>query len=174
MKLSIIVAASENNAIGKNNQMLWNLPEDMRFFKNTTWGFPLIMGRKTFEALGNKPLPGRFNIVISRKPGYSAGNPDVQEADSILKAIELAKKTDAKEAFIGGGGQIYKESLLLCDTIYMTRISAFLEGDAFFPVIPGDVFQLAHSLKVPADDKHAYGMDFQTWTKIKSIPEYTG
>ncbi len=113
MKLSIIVAASENNAIGKNNQMLWNLPEDMRFFKNTTWGFPLIMGRKTFEALGNKPLAGRFNIVISRQPGYNAGNSEVQEADSLMNAIELAGKTDAKEAFIGGGGQIYKESLLL-------------------------------------------------------------
>ena len=100
MKLSIIVAASENNAIGKHNQMLWNLPEDMRFFKNTTWGYPLIMGRKTYEALGNKPLPGRFNIVISRQPGYRAGNPEVQEADSLQKAIELAKKMDSKEGFI--------------------------------------------------------------------------
>jgi dihydrofolate reductase len=174
MKLSIIVAASENNAIGKDNQMLWNLPEDMRFFKNTTWGFPLIMGRKTFEALGSKPLPGRFNIVVSRRPGYKTGDPEVQEADSMLKAIELAIKTDAKEAFIGGGGQIYKESLLLCDTIYMTRVSAIVEGDAFFPIIPEDVFQLTHSLKVAANDKHAYAMDFQTWTKIKSIPEHTG
>jgi dihydrofolate reductase len=174
MKLSIIVAASENNTIGKNNQMLWNLPEDMRFFKNTTWGFPLIMGRKTFEALGNKPLPGRFNIVISRQPGYKAGHPEVQEAGSLSKAIELAKKMDAKEAFIGGGGQIYKESILLSDTIYMTRVSGILEGDAFFPVIPEDIFQLTHSKKVPADDKHAYAMDFQTWTKIKSIPEHTG
>src|SRR4029077_3961279 len=133
MKLSIIVAAAENNAIGKNNQMLWNLPEDMRFFKNTTWGFPLIMGRKTFEALGNIPLPGRFNIVISRQPGYSAGNPAVQEAGSLLQAIELAGRTDAKEAFIGGGGQIYQESLLMCDIIYMTRISASMDGDTFFP-----------------------------------------
>jgi dihydrofolate reductase len=174
MKLSIIVAASENNTIGKNNQMLWNLPEDMRFFKNTTWGFPLIMGRKTFEALGNKPLPGRFNIVISRQPGYKAGHPEVQEAGSLSNAIELAKKMDAKEAFIGGGGQIYKESILLSDTIYMTRVSGILEGDAFFPVIPEDIFQLTHSKKVPADDKHAYAMDFQTWTKIKSIPEHTG
>jgi dihydrofolate reductase len=174
MKLSIIVAASENNAIGKNNQMLWNLPEDMRFFKNTTWGLPLIMGRKTFEALGNKPLPGRFNIVISRQPGYKAGNQEVQEADSISQAIELAKRTDAKEAFIGGGGQIYKEALLLCDSIYMTRVSAILEGDAFFPEIPENIFQLTHSIKVPADEKHAYAMDFQTWTKIKSIPEHTG
>lgn len=173
MKLSIIVAASLNHAIGKNNQMLWNLPEDMRFFKNTTWGFPLIMGRKTFEALGNKPLPGRFNIVISRQPGFKAGNPEVQEADSLLQAIDLAKKTDAKEAFIGGGGQIYKESLLLCDTIYMTRVFATLEGDAFFPVIPEDVFLMTHSKKVPADEKHAYAMDFQTWTNIKSIPEHS-
>jgi len=174
MKLSIIVAASENNAIGKHNQMLWNLPEDMRFFKNTTWGFPLIMGRKTFEALGNKPLPGRFNIVISRQAGYQAGNPEVQQASSLLKAIELAKKMDAKEAFIGGGGQIYKESILLCDTIYMTRVFATFEADAFFPVIPENIFQLTQSKKVPADEKHAYAMDFQTWTKIKSITEHTG
>ena len=174
MKLSIIVAASENNAIGKHNQMLWNLPEDMRFFKNITWGFPLIMGRKTFEALGNKPLPGRFNIVISRQPGYQAGNAEVQEAGSLLKAIELARKTDAKEAFIGGGGQIYKESLLLCDTIYLTRVFATLEGDAFFPEIPEDIFHLTHSLKVPADEKNSYDMDFQTWTKIKSLPDHSG
>ena len=169
MKISIIVAASLNNAIGKNNQMLWNLPEDMRFFKNTTWGFPLIMGRKTFEALGNKPLPGRFNIVISRQPGYSAGDPQVQEATSLLNALDLARKSDAKEVFIGGGGQIYSESLLMCDTIYMTRVSAKLEGDTFFPVIPENIFNLTFSLKVPADEKHAYAMDFQTWTKLKSI-----
>jgi dihydrofolate reductase len=170
MKLSIIVAASLNNAIGKNNQMLWNLPEDMKFFKNTTWGFPLIMGRKTFEALGNKALPGRFNIVISRNAAYSAGDPQVQEAISLTHAIELAAKMDAKEAFIGGGGQIYKESILLCDLIYMTRVQANLEGDAYFPVIPENIFHLTNSLKVPADDKHAYTMDFQTWSKIKSIP----
>jgi dihydrofolate reductase len=174
MKLSIIVAASENNAIGKHNQLLWNLPEDMRFFKNTTWGFPLIMGRKTFEALGKNALAGRFNIVVSRQPGYKTGNPEVQEVNSLLKAIELAKKMDAKEAFIGGGGQIYKESILLCDTIYMTRVFATLDADAYFPEIPNDIFQLTHSKKVPADEKHAYAMDFQTWTKIKSIPEHTG
>src|ERR1700688_3884293 len=172
MKLSIIVAASENNAIGKNNQMLWNLPEDMRFFKNTTWGFPLIMGRKTFEALGNKPLPGRFNIVISRQSGYNAGNSEVQEANSLFKAIELAGKTDSKVAFIGGGGQIYKESLLLTDTIYITRVFTKLDGDAFFPEIPIDIFSLTHWMKVPADERHAYAMDFQTWTRIKSLPDH--
>ena len=80
---------------------------------------------------------------------------------------------DAKEAFIGGGGQIYKESILICDIIYMTRVFTFLEGDAFFPEIPADIFQITYSKKVPADEKHAYDMDFQTWTKIKSIPEHT-
>lgn len=149
--------------------MLWNLPEDMRYFKNTTWGLPLIMGRKTFEALGNIPLPGRFNIVISRQPGFQMMNPGIQVADNLPKAIELAKKTDAKQAFIGGGGQIYKESLLLCETIYMTRIFTFLEGDAFFPEIPNDVFQLTRSRRVPKDEKHAYDMDFQIWTKIKTL-----
>lgn len=174
MKLSIIVAASDNQVIGKANQLLWNLPEDMRFFKNCTWGFPIIMGRKTFEALGNKPLAGRFNIVISRQHGYSTGNPDVQIAENLSQAIELAKRTDAKEIFIGGGGQIYAESIALCDIIYMTRIHARLEGDAFFPEIPEDIFQLTYSRKVPADAKHVYDMDFQTWTKIISIPEQTG
>jgi dihydrofolate reductase len=174
MKLSIIVAASLNNAIGKDNQMLWNLPEDMRFFKNTTWGFPLIMGRKTFEALGNKPLPGRFNIVISRQPGYSAGDAQIQVAQNLLQAIGLAARTDSKEVFIGGGGQIYKESLLMCDTIYMTRISVTLDGDAFFPEIPENIFHLTHSMKVPADEKNAYPMDFQTWTKLKSLSANAG
>lgn len=167
MKISIIVAASENNAIGKDNNMLWNLPEDMRFFKNTTWGFPLIMGRKTYEALGCQPLPGRFNIVISRQPGYHAGNSEIQVADSVSKAVELAEQTDAKEAFIGGGGQIYRDALMLCDKIYLTRVFATLVGDAFFPEIPGNIFQLTHSKKVPVDEKHAFAMDFQTWTKIK-------
>ena len=167
MKLSIIVAASENNAIGKNNQMLWNLPEDMRFFKNTTWGFPVIMGRKSFEALGNKPLPGRLNIIISRQPGYKVSNPQAVQTDSLEKAIGLAANSDAREAFIGGGGQVYHEALVLTDTIYMTRVFANLEGDAFFPPIPQNIFTLFHSKKIAADEKHQYAMDFQTWNKIK-------
>jgi dihydrofolate reductase len=165
MTLSIIVAASENNVIGKNNKMIWNLPEDFRFFKNTTWGLPLIMGRKTYEALGGKLLAGRFNIVITRQKDFKAGHPGVQVAGNLDEAINLAKQTDGKEAFIGGGGQLYVESILLCDRIYITRVKAILEGDAFFPEIPRDVFKMTHSKEVAADEKHAYAMDFQTWTK---------
>jgi dihydrofolate reductase len=170
MTLSIIVAASENNVIGRNNQMIWNLPEDFRFFKNTTWGLPLIMGRKTYEALGSKGLAGRFNIIITRQKDFQKGRPDVQVAGNLEDALHLAEQTDSREAFIGGGGQLYAESLLRCDKIYMTRVKAVLEGDAFFPEIPMDVFEQVHSRLVPADDKHAYAMDFQTWTKRLTIP----
>jgi dihydrofolate reductase len=165
MTLSIIVAAAENNVIGKNNQMVWHLPEDFRFFKNTTWGLPLIMGRKTFEAMGKKELAGRFNIVVTRQPDYQKDHPGIQVAGNLAEAIELAKKTDSREAFIGGGGQLYAESILLCDKIYITRVKASPKGDAFFPEIPQDVFVMTHSRIVPADEKHAYAMDFQTWEK---------
>jgi|SRR6185312_2750061 len=165
MTLSIIVAAAENNVIGKNNQMVWHLPEDFRFFKNKTWGLPLIMGRKTFEAMGEKQLGGRFNIVITRQPDYQKVHPGIQVAANLPEAIELAKKTDSREAFIGGGGQLYAESILLCDKIYITRVKASPEGDAFFPEIPREIFKMTHSRIVPADEKHAYAMDFQTWEK---------
>jgi dihydrofolate reductase len=170
MKLAIIVAASENNVIGKKNKMAWHLPEDMRFFKNTTWGLPLILGRKTYEALGRKPLPGRFNIVITRQQDYGSANPGVQVAPDLAEAIRLAEQTDSKTAFIGGGGQLYSESIRQCDIIYITRVKAVLDGDAFFPEIPRDIFQLSHSKEVPADEKHAYAMDFQTWTRKNFLP----
>lgn len=170
MTLSIIVAASENNVIGKNNQMVWHLPEDFRFFKNSTWGLPLIMGRKTYEAMGAKQLAGRFNIVITRQTDYANTHPGVTVAADLEEAIAFAKKTDSKEAFIGGGGQLYAESISRCDKIYITRVKATLEGDAFFPEIPQDLFTMTHSRIVPADEKNAYAMDFQTWEKKKNIP----
>jgi dihydrofolate reductase len=165
MTLSIIVAAAENNVIGKNNQMVWYLPEDFRFFKNTTWGMPLIMGRKTYEAMGTKNLAGRFNIIITRQRDYLRDQPDSRVAANLGEAIELARQTDSREAFIGGGGQLYAESILRCDRIYITRVKAVLDGDAFFPEIPRDTFELTQSRIVPADEKNAYSMDFQTWTK---------
>lgn len=168
MTLSIIVAAAENNVIGKNNQMVWHLPEDFRFFKNTTWGLPLIMGRKTFEAMGAKNLAGRFNIIITRQKSYLQEQPDIRIAGSLDEALKLAAETDCKEAFIGGGGQLYAESMLRCDKIYITRVKASPEGDAYFPEIPGEVFELIQSRIVPADEKNAYSMDFQTW--VKKIP----
>jgi dihydrofolate reductase len=161
--LSIIVAASENNVIGKQNRLIWHLPEDIRFFKNTTWGMPIIMGRKSFEALGNKPLPGRFNIVVSRQQDFKPGNASVQMAPSLEAAISLAKDTDCREIFIGGGGEIYREAIGHCNRIYLTRVHATLEGDAFFPGIDPSKWSLVSDRKIHPDEKHGYGMSFQLW-----------
>ena len=102
MKISLVVAASDNHAIGKDNQLLWHLPKDMRFFKNTTWALPILMGRKTFESLGNKVLPGRMNIIITRQANKEYEGAKV--VTSSEQAIELAKQNDYKELMVIGGG----------------------------------------------------------------------
>src|SRR5882757_1224885 len=99
MILTLVAAASENNVIGLQNQLVWNLPNDTRFFKNTTWGMPVIMGRKTFESLEHKPLSGRFNIVISANPEALKPKGAIKTAGSLQEAIEIAGTTDAKEVF---------------------------------------------------------------------------
>src|ERR1700743_1890783 len=111
MIISLIVAASTNNVIGKDNKLLWNLPNDMKFFKNTTWGMPVVMGRKTYDALAGQPLPGRFNFVITRNKDWDPHHEKVKVVDSLGEAIRLARETDCKEIFVIGGGQIYSESM---------------------------------------------------------------
>jgi dihydrofolate reductase len=162
MILSHVVAAAENNAIGKNNQLLWSLPNDTKFFKNTTWGMPVIMGRKTFESLG-KPLAGRTNIVITSQQDWQP------EGAIVVHDIEAAKaaaaETDAKEAFIIGGGTIYKQTLPITQRVYLTRVHTSLEGDTFYPEISEADWQLLSQLDFPADDKHAYAYSFQVWQR---------
>ena len=167
MILSAVVAASTNNVIGKNNTLLWRLPNDMKFFKNTTWGMPVIMGRKTFESLG-KALTGRTNIVISRQNQFLAEG--VKVATDIDKAMRIAEEVDAKEAFIIGGGEIYKQTLPLVHRIYLTRVHVILEGDTFFPEIDAEDWELLSQLDFTADEKHKYDYYFQVWQRknIKS------
>lgn len=164
MTISFVVAASTNNAIGKNNQLMWNLPNDMKFFKNVTWAMPVLMGRKTFESLG-KPLQGRLNIVITRQTGWQPDGTVV--VHSLQDAIKAAKTADYREAFIIGGGEIFKESMPVADKIYLTRVDAELEGDAFFPVIDSTKWQLSSEQSFPADAKHAYAYHFQLWERNK-------
>ena len=109
MILSHVVAASTNNAIGKDNQLLWHLPNDLKFFKNITWAMPVAMGRKSFESLGNKPLNGRFNIIITRNKDFKAEGCVV--VNNINDAIFVAQQHDYKELMILGGGEIYKQSI---------------------------------------------------------------
>ncbi|MFT3683093.1 MAG: dihydrofolate reductase [Ferruginibacter sp.] len=162
MTISLLVAAAENNAIGKNNQLLWHLPNDMKFFKNTTWGMPVIMGRKTFESVG-KPLPGRTNIVITRQADWQADN--VVTATGITDAIKKAAATNAKEAFVIGGGEIYKEAMHLASIIYLTRVHAAFNGDTFFPAIHENEWELVSNDDFEADEKHQYAYSFQKWIK---------
>lgn len=162
MRLSLIVAVAENQAIGKDGQLLWHLPNDMKFFKNTTWGMPVIMGRKTFTSL-NKPLPGRTNIVITRNTTFSYEG--VSVVGSLKEALRRAADTDALEAFVIGGGEIYVQALPLAYRIYLTRVQAAPEGDVFFPLLPGGEWKQLSRLAFPADPAHAYPYVFEVWER---------
>jgi dihydrofolate reductase len=162
MTISLIVAASENNAIGKNNQLLWHLPNDLKFFKNTTWGMVVIMGRKTYESV-NKPLPGRINIVITRQADWKAVG--VIVARDLQDALKKAADTNCKEAFVIGGGEIYKWAFSIADKIYITRVQAILDGDTFFPVIDEAEWVLVSNEDFQKDEKHQYDYSFQAWIK---------
>jgi len=162
MITSLVVAASTNNVIGKDNRLLWHLPNDLKFFKNTTWAMPVVMGRKTFEAVG-KPLKGRTNIVITRQKEWTASG--VTTVPTIQEATKAAGATDAKEMFVIGGGEIYRETLKTADKVYLTRVHALLEGDTFFPELSESAWKLFSNLDFPADDKHAYPYSFQLWVR---------
>ncbi len=164
MTISLIVAAAENNSIGKNNQLLWHLPNDLKFFKNTTWGMPVIMGRKTFEAV-NKPLPGRFNIVITRQADWKAEG--TITATDLHDALLKAKATNCNEIFVIGGGEVYEQSMEMADKLYITRVHATLDGDTFFPAIDETQWQQTALQEFASDEKHAYAYSFQTWERIQ-------
>ena len=160
--ISIIVAASENNAIGKSNAMLWHLPEDLKFFKNTTWGMPVIMGRKTFEAVG-KPLLGRTNIIVTSNKEWSAEN--TITTTNIDNAIKVANDTNSNEIFITGGGEIYKQTLPIADKVYLTRVHTTIDGDAFFPEMDLNIWKIDFEKHVKSDEKNKFDMTFQTWKR---------
>lgn len=163
--LSLLVAAAENGVIGKENKLPWHLPSDLRYFKNTTWGMPILMGRKTFESIG-KALPGRTTIVITRNPQLKAEG--AQVVHSIDAAIEAAKQAGAKEIFVIGGAEIFIAAMPSAQRIYLTRIHASMDGDAFFPAPDPNVWQLRKQHAVAADARNAFDHSFQIWERITS------
>ena len=154
--IAIVVAADENNVIGKDNQLIWHLPADLKHFKQITMGHPIIMGRKTYESIG-KPLPGRTTIIITRQDGYEAEGCIVVNA--IQEAIEKAKQLD-EQAYLIGGAEIYKQALELTDTIYLTRIHHRFEGDTFFPEIKEDEWKSVSEEQHEPDEKNKYSYSF--------------
>ncbi|WP_370632403.1 dihydrofolate reductase [Mucilaginibacter sp. UR6-1] len=156
MTTSIIVAIAQNHAIGKNNQLLWHLPTDLKHFKNTTSGHTVIMGRKTFDSVG-KPLPKRRNIVITRQNISIEG---CEVVSSVEDALALCAGED--EVFIVGGAEIYKLAMPLTDKIYLTIVHHDFEGDTYFPEIDYSQWNETARTDYEADDKHAYAYSILT------------
>lgn len=157
MNISIVVAISENNAIGKNNQLLWHLPADLKHFKAITSGHPIIMGRKTYDSIG-KPLPNRRNIVVTQQKNLEI--PGVEVVNSVAAALAFCENEN--ETFIIGGAQIYELALEQVDKIYLTTVHATFEADAFFPVLANDKWQEISSEYHEADEKNTLAYTFST------------
>lgn len=161
LKIKLIVAAAENNAIGKNNQMLWHLPDDFKYFKNKTLAHSIVMGRKTFESLG-KALPDRRNIVLTRNEEWSAEDVDV--ANSVHEVLTYCR--DEREIYIIGGGDIYKQWLPQAQEVLLTRVHANFDGDAYFPELPIAEWKKIASEHHEADERHKQAFTFETWERI--------
>ena len=161
MRITLIAAAAENNALGKDNDLVWHLPDDFKRFKKLTSHHHIIMGRKTFESFP-KPLPNRTHIVITRKSDYDAGEPII-----VVNSIEEAIKTvvDDENPYIIGGGEIYKLGMEFATHIELTRVHGTFEADAFFPEIDDDTWELLEESYHPKDEKHDYAFTYLTYAK---------
>ncbi len=163
MRLSLLLAASENGVIGKDNQLPWHLPNDLKYFKNLTWGLPILMGRKTFLSIG-KPLPGRKSIVITRQKTWQ--HQGVDAVHSVKDAIKKGTNYGAKEIFVIGGAEIFRSSLPEADRVYLTRIHQSFEGDVFFPELDKTEWQLTSERFCAKDEKNTYDHTYQVWERI--------
>lgn len=162
MKINLLVAVGAGNVIGLHNKLPWHLPADLKYFKNLTWGMPVVMGRKTFDSLG-KPLPGRNNVVVTRNRAWHFEN--VLVAASLPEAITLAAQSGSRELFVIGGAQIFTEALSIAQRLYITRIHHAFDGDAFFPEVPESDWQLVKQLPYQPDEKNKYAYTFETWER---------
>ena len=159
-QLHLIVAHARNGVIGKENKLPWYLPEDLKNFKRTTLGKPVIMGRKTWESLG-RPLPGRRNIVITRQKDYQAEGATV--VTSLDEALEAVKEVPV--AFVMGGAQVYKEALPKVEVAHITYINADFEGDAFFEPLSDNEWTLTEEETFPATDAHPFSYCFRIYER---------
>ena len=158
--LTIIAAVAKNNALGKNNDLIWHLPADLKRFKEITLGHHIIMGRKTFESLG-KPLPNRTTIIITRNPDYVV--PGCIVVNELSEAIEAA--AEDQNPFILGGAEIYKQAMSLADILDLTLVHEAFDGDAFFPVIDMSIWTEMSRQDFKADEKNKYDYSFVQYKK---------
>jgi dihydrofolate reductase len=154
----IIAAVAENNALGKNNDLVWHLPDDFKRFKLLTSGHYIVMGRKTFESFP-KPLPNRIHVIVTRQKTYTPEGCLI--ANTLQEAIQLCPKNE--DTYIIGGGEIYNQSIGIADILEITRVHHTFDADTFFPEIDPTVWQLTTEEFHPKDDKHNYSFTYQTF-----------
>lgn len=168
VKLCLIVARARNGAIGKDGELPWRLSDDLIHFKTTTRGCPIIMGRKTWESLPRRPLPGRDNIVLSRDGQYSA--PDARVFTSMPAAIAtgraLARAKDKQELFVVGGSAVYAAALPFADRLYVTEVDTDIQGDAFFPEFDAALFEETSHRRVEANEKNQFDFTIRTLDRL--------
>ena len=158
--ITVIAAVAENNALGKENRLLWHLPDDFKRFKTLTSGHYIIMGRKTFESFP-KPLPNRTHVIISRQANYQPEGCIV--VNSLEKAIEVCPKNE--EVFVIGGGEIYRQSIALADKLDLTKVHHSFDADTFFPEVDLSQWQLIFEEFHPKDERHEYDFTFETYLR---------
>lgn len=162
MHLSLIAALAENRVIGRDNTLPWRLPGDLKFFKATTMGKPMVMGRKTWESLG-RPLPGRTHIVVTRQAGYAVPDGVLVVAtldEAISTAQRIAQRDGVDEAVVIGGAEIYAQALPRCDRLYLTEVHALVDGDAYFPAFDRTGWRETRRERQSAGDGNAYDYSF--------------
>lgn len=168
MKISLIVAIAENNAIGLNNDLLWRLPNDMKYFREITSGHHILTGRKNYISIPQKfrPLPNRTNMVLTRQADFN--DEGSFTFNNMENAIEFAKSNNETELFIIGGGQIYKEALekKLIDKMYVTHVHHYFEADTFFPEIDNNLWEITSANAHEKDEKHPYAYSFVVYEKM--------
>lgn len=160
-----MAAKAKNNVIGKNNNLVWHLPADLKFFKETTKGHTLIMGRKTFESLGN-PLPHRDSWIITRNKEYSSEG--ITSFHSLERALEAGEKKGLDTVFILGGGEIYTQSMKIADKMIITEVHEEFEGDTYFPEIDPNLWKEIDRVECKADEKNKYDHAFVVYLRRDS------
>jgi len=163
MDISCIVGVAHNNVIGKDNDMPWHLSEDLKYFKRTTLGHHILMGRTNFNAIG-RPLPKRTNVIVTRDPFFMVSNCLV--VHSIEEGIQVAKDNGETELFIIGGGSIYEQTISICNKLYLTEIDLEIEGDVFFPEIDFSEWKLISEEPHLKDEKNPYNYNFKVYERV--------
>lgn len=162
MIVSSIAAVAQNRVIGKDNDLIWRLPNDLRFFKTHTSGHTVIMGRKTYESMG-RALPKRTNVVVTRNTSWQAEG--VVVCHSLQEAIDYAQAQGETEAFVIGGGEIYRQSMQLINKLYYTHVHAEVEGDTYFPAVDWQHWHEVERTDHEADDRHTYAFSTAIYEK---------